>query len=96
MKKTILITTVATISLIIAAKIGLFSALFMLFLAGVIPGTQIIIPANIMLLMISTVMCVVLFYSIVKDVIRMILEHYNEKSKTPRTHHLPKRRFSEI
>jgi hypothetical protein len=96
MKKTILITVLATICLIIATKIGVFSALFMLFLAGIIPGTQIVIPANLMLLMISTVMCIVLFYSIVKDVIRMVIERHTAKSMTPRAPHLPKRRFSEI
>ncbi|MET0979624.1 MAG: hypothetical protein ABWX90_00010 [Candidatus Saccharimonadales bacterium] len=96
MKKIILITTAATVSVIIAAKIGLFSALFMLFLAGVIPGTQIVIPANVMLLIISTIMCVILFYSIAKDIIRMIVARYTQKAKTPRAPRLPKRRFSEI
>jgi uncharacterized membrane protein len=96
MKKTILITILATICLIVAAKIGVFSALFMLFLAGIIPGTQIVIPANLMLLMISAVMCIVLFYSIVKDVIRMVIERHTTKSTTSRAPHLPKRRFSEI
>lgn len=96
MKKIILITITAVICLIIAAKIGVFNALFMLFLAGVIPGTQIVIPANVMLLIISTMMCGILFYSIAKDFIRTAFERYTTKSTASRTPHLPKRRFSEI
>ena len=96
MKKIIVITITATIGLFIAAKIGLFNALFMLFLAGIIPGTQIVIPANIMLLIISAAMCVILFYSIAKDLVRMIVEHHVTKPEKSRAPHLPKQRFSEI
>lgn len=96
MKRIILITIAATICLAVAAKIGVFNALFMLFLAGVIPGTQIVIPANIMLLIISTMMCGILVYSVAKDFIRTALERYMAKSTASRTPHLPKRRFSEI
>jgi hypothetical protein len=96
MKKIILTSVATVISLVIAVKIGLFNALFMLFLAGVIPGTQIIIPANIMLLMISTVMCGILFYSTAKELMRAIIKHHTIVPKRSRTPHLPKRRFSEV
>lgn len=96
MKKIILITIVTTICFIVAAKSGAFGALFMFFLAGIIPGTDIVIPANVMLLIISTAMCGVLFFSVIKDIARMVVEYRATKSpKAPRAH-LPKRRFSEI
>lgn len=96
MKKGIIIVIAVIVSLMIAAKIGLFSALFMFFLVGIIPGTQIIIPANIMLLMISAVMCAILFYATARDILHMILDHHSEKPKKTATSHLPKQRFSEI
>jgi type III secretory pathway component EscR len=97
MKKTIYITMVAILSFIIALETGFLNALLMLFLLGIIPGTEIVIPANIMLLIISALACAVLFYPTARNVLRLILDRYTTQQKELTTaSRLPRRRFSEI
>lgn len=96
MNKVFLIVITAIFGLIVAIKIGLFNAIFMFLLVGIIPGTQIIIPANIMLLMISTIICALLFYPTARDILRIIIIRYSVQPMHSSKTHLPKRRFSEI
>jgi hypothetical protein len=96
MKKTILVIIATVASLVIATKTGLLSALFILMLTGMVPGTHIIIPANVMLILISAIMCAVLFYPTARDILRIILEKNAIDRKKSSAAHLPKRRFSEI
>lgn len=96
MKKIILVVIATILSLIISIKIGFLNALFMFFLVGTIPGTHIIIPANVMLLMICATMCIVLFYPTAKSILHIILNHHSEQAKYTSKTSLPKRRFSEI
>lgn len=96
MKKTIFITIIVALGVVLAAKLGMFSAIFMFFLIGIIPGTQIIIPANIMLILISTTMCGILFYIIGRDVLHYLIVRHADVEKRGTKNHLPKQRFSEI
>lgn len=96
MKKVIFIISVVTLLSVIAVETGLLNALFMFFLVGIIPGTEIVIPANIMLLMICAAICGILFYSTGREVLRIILERYVVSQKSATKAHLPKHRFSEI
>jgi hypothetical protein len=93
----VFLTVIATIlGIVTAAKIGLFNALFMFFLVGIVPGTDIIIPANVMLLMISTTICSILFFPTAREILRIILIRHFAQQNTGTKAHLPKRRFSEI
>lgn len=96
MKKIIYITMVAILCLIFALETGFFNAFFMLFLLGIVPGTEIVIPANIMLLIISAVACAVLFYPATRNVLRIILDSHATQQKQTTTTHLPKQRFKKI
>lgn len=80
----------------IAIETGLLNALFMFFLLGIIPGTEIVIPANIMLLMICATMCGLIFYTTGREVLRVILDRHAAAQKSTTKTHLPKQRFSEI
>ena len=55
----LLLTTIIVVLLI---QTGAINALFMLIVAGSLPGTDYIIPANIMMLGSCSLICVVLFY----------------------------------
>ncbi|MDB5186882.1 MAG: hypothetical protein JWM07_354 [Candidatus Saccharibacteria bacterium] len=96
MKKIIYILIVAIFSFILASETGLFEALFMFFLLGIVPGTQIVIPANIMLLMISAVICIILFYQTARTILHNILSRHAIQQKSTNNSRLPKQRFSEI
>lgn len=96
MKKIIYILIVAIFSIILAIETGLLEAFFMFFLLGIVPGTQIVIPANIMLLMISAVTCVILFYQTARNILRNILNRHTAQEKNINNSRLPKQRFSEI
>lgn len=96
MNKIFLIVIVTILGIVAAAKIGLFNAVFMFFLAGIIPGTDIIVPANVMLLMISATICAILFFPTAREILRIILIRHLAQQNTGTKAHLPKRRFSEI
>jgi hypothetical protein len=96
MKKTGFIVSGILIAVILAAHIGLFNALFMLLLMGVIPGTEIVIPANVMLLIISTVTCAVIFYPAVKTILHAVMERTSIGRNGATGSHLPKQRFTKI
>jgi hypothetical protein len=96
MKKTIIIPVAIILGLVVAIKSGALYALFMLFLIGIIPGTQIIIPANIMLLLTCGAMCAILFYSIAREIIHFIINRQAYTAQRTQKTHLPKQRFSEI
>jgi uncharacterized protein YacL len=96
MKKIVLTIITAILGLVISIKIGALNALCMFILVGTVPGTRLVIPANVMLLMISTVMCVVLFYPTARNILHIILNHRSEQVKETSRSPLPKRRFSEI
>jgi hypothetical protein len=94
MNKAATIVSIAGICLLIAIKIDLFNALFMLFLVGIIPGTHIVIPASVMLLILTTTICLVLL-ALTGEAIRSLVVRHFAASKTGKSH-LPKRRFSQI
>lgn len=96
MKKTILIISVIIIGLNIAIKSGTLNALIMFFLLGIIPGTDIAIPANIMLLMISATACAVLFYSTGRHILHVILDRYTVEREEKTSSNLSKHRFKKI
>lgn len=96
MNKTIYILMMAIFGFILATKTGFFNAAFMFILVGVIPGTEIVIPANAMLLMISTVACAALVYPTARNLLPLILNRRDSHEKAAVGTHLPKQRFKKI
>lgn len=96
MKKIIYILIVAILGFILALETGLFNAFFMFILLGIIPGTEIVIPANVMLLLISALTCALLFYSSARSILRLILDSHAADQKNVNTSRLPKQRFKKI
>lgn len=98
MKKIVLTIAIAYVCLVIAVKLDVFNAVFMFFLVGIIPGTQTVIPADVMLPILTTIICLVVLaiaYATAGEAIRTLLVRQVARMKTVK-HHLPKRRFSEI
>jgi uncharacterized membrane protein len=54
MKKTIITTAIAIISIVALFQSGIINSLFIFLLVGAIPGTQLVVPSRIMLLIIIT------------------------------------------
>ena len=88
MKRNIFLAVVAAVGLEIAIKTNAAEALFMLFVAGVVPGTQYVIPANIMMLIMCAAISILLFRQAARDILRVILNRYaaqvNESSVSKR------------
>lgn len=98
MKKITLTTAIVCMCLLIAIKMDVFNAIFMFFLVGIIPGTQTVIPASLMLIILTTIICLVVLvitYATAGEMIRSLFARQLDRAKTVK-HHLPKRRFSEI
>jgi uncharacterized membrane protein len=95
MKKTIIITTIALVGLIVLAKIGFFESLLLFFLVGAIPGTHYNIPSTFMLLAIVSIIWLLLFRF-------MTVELSSSPTKQPqkrRASHkkrMPKRRYGQV
>lgn len=96
MKKIVFIISGVIFMSGIAVETGLLNALFMFFLLGIIPGTEIVIPANVMLLMICAVICGIVLYPTGREVLRVILDRHAAAQKSTIKTRLPKQRFSEI
>lgn len=96
MKKTIILTVVLIFCASIALKAGILSALLMFILLGVVPGTDIVIPANIMLLIMSAATGALLLYSTARSVLRIILDRHTAAQESPIDSRLPKHRFKKI
>lgn len=93
MKQTIFRLAMTAIVMAALIQSSAVNALFMFILAGSVPGTDYVVPANIMMLGYCTIICIVLFYSTAKDVLRAIFQYHLQSSVT--THHSSpaKRRF---
>ncbi len=62
--------------MIILIQFGVVNALFMFFVAGTLPGTDYVVPAHVMMLAYCAVICVVVFYSFAKDMLRTIVDRH--------------------
>lgn len=69
----LLLTTSIVVALI---QTGAINALFMLIVAGTLPGTEYIVPANIMMLIYCTLICAILLHVTARDFLRTRLAHY--------------------
>lgn len=59
---------------------GTINALFMLFVAGTIPGTDYAIPANVMMLAYCAIICAILLYVTARDTIIELFKRYAQSS----------------
>lgn len=72
-----LLTAFIVIALI---QTGTINALFMFFVAGTIPGTDYVIPANVMMLAYCTIICAVLLYVTARDAILELFKRHIQPS----------------
>ena len=94
MKKPVVIAGLACLGLIILMKSGVIDSLVLFLLVGIVPGTNISIPSNIMLLVIFSIVWLLVVRFAALELFYLI----NDKRIT-KTHHkkrMPKRRYSEI
>jgi hypothetical protein len=91
------ITTICLIGsiLIILGQFNAFESFFIFLIAGVIPGTNYIVPYQAMLFLISTLVFFILFRVAASDAIKTI-QNRIIKTTDSRKKHLPKRRYSQI
>lgn len=76
MKQIIFRLLVTAIIVAVLIQTGTINALFMLFVAGSVPGTDYVIPANTMMLAYCTIICAVLLYTTARNIIRDIFNRY--------------------
>jgi hypothetical protein len=81
MKQIILRLSVTAILVSILIQSGVINALFMLFVAGTVPGTSYVVPANVMMLFYCTVICALLLYLTARDFLRTRLTRYLAASR---------------
>lgn len=97
MKKYLIITAVAIISLVVFIKSNIAGALAMFILFGIMPGTPYVVPPSTMFLIMSAAIWLILFRFTAIEVLihRANLKKYKQHLSTPRST-LPRRRFSQI
>jgi hypothetical protein len=76
MKQIIFRLAVTAIIIFVLIQSGTVNALFMFVVAGILPGTNYVIPANIMMLAYCAVICAVLLYSTGKEVMHAVLNYH--------------------
>jgi hypothetical protein len=96
MKQSAFRLTITILVIVALIQSGAVNALFMLFLAGTVPGTEYVIPANIMMLGYSTLMSIVIFYSFGRSILRAILDRHLHNFEDTSAHSPAKRRFKLI
>lgn len=93
MRKVVVFTLLGLVVFAILTESGVFEALALFLLAGVVPGTNISIPSGVMMLVLIGIAWLVFIRFIVTDIIAK-LRHL--RRDTQRKKRLPKRRFSQI
>lgn len=96
MKKSFFIISLSLMTLLACSKFGVFQAILLLFLMGVIPGTTLVVPSSVMLFIILVSGWLVIFRltslkALEKRTLTRLVEVYNE-----RKNNLPKHRFGQV
>ncbi len=96
MKRIITICALALITIVVASKTGALESIALLLLIGAVPGTQLIIPANVMSLVMSALICFTVFYPFVQKTLRYILTMHAKQTPAKPRHISPatRRRLS--
>lgn len=81
------------ILLALLTESGMFEALTLFFLAGIIPGTDFSIPYGVMLLAFIGIAWLVLFRFVITDILIAVRQLRRQSQRKKR---LPKRRFGQI
>lgn len=93
MRKVVIFTLLGLVAVALLIESGMFEALALFLLAGIIPGTDISIPYGVMLLAFIGIAWLVFFRFVVADIIAKLRRLRRD---TQRKKRLPKRRFSQI
>jgi len=93
MRKVVVFILLGLVLFALFTESGVFEALALFLLAGIIPGTDISIPYGVMLLAFIGIAWLVFFRFVVADIITRL---HRLRRDTQRKKRLPKRRFSQI
>jgi len=93
MKKVIFLSAALGMSWLLIVQSGVAFSLLLFLLSGTIPGTSFTVPANIMLLAIIAISCLVVFHV---TSLSALATKQTSKRRTPHHTRMPKRRFSHI
>lgn len=93
MRKVVIFTLLGLVAFALIIESGVFEALALFLLAGIIPGTNVSIPYGVMLLAFIGIAWLVFFRFIIADI---IAKFRHLRRDTQRKKRLPKRRFSQI
>lgn len=96
MNKIIFRLAITAIIIVTLINSGAINALFMLFVAGTVPGTSYVVPANSMMLGYCTIICVILFYSTAKEILRSIFTYHLHAYESSDTNNPAERRVKLI
>lgn len=73
LKKHTMLSLVLVVTVIALIKLDIVSALLLFYIVGLLPGTDYVVPPNVMSLFFSAGICFVLFWPFILMVLRMIL-----------------------
>lgn len=93
MRKVVVLTLLGFIMFTVLVESGVFEALAIFLLAGIIPGTNITVPYSVMLLLFVGIAWLVFIRFIVTDIVAKLRQLHRDSQRKKR---LPKRRFSQI
>lgn len=96
MKRFVLFVITIFIALIVLVESGVINSLIAFLLVGVVPGTDIVINPNTMLLIIAAAAWLFLVHTTILGMVNIRTLRKLVNKHTERQAHLPKRRFSQI
>lgn len=96
MKKSVVVAGLICLGLIILIKSGVIDSLVLFLLVGIIPGTNYVVPSNIMLLVIFSIVWLLVVRFAAIEFFYFIKDRRTNNTKTNHKKRMPKRRYSQI
>jgi len=96
MKKIIIITSLASLGLVILIKSGMLGSLALFLLVGLIPGTNYALSSNIMLLIIASIIWLVVIRFVGMELFYFLMDKRIDSQKSSHKKRMPKRRYGQI
>jgi hypothetical protein len=96
MKKTIIITCLVILGMVIFIKSGMLDSLILFLLVGVVPGTNYVVPSNVMLIAIFSIVWLLIVRFAAIEVFNFFMDKRMTAPKDSHKKRMPKRRYSQI
>jgi hypothetical protein len=96
MRKGIVIACLGALGLVVFIKSGVIESLILFLLVGIVPGTDYVVPSNVMLLAIFSIIGLIISRFAARELFYLFMDKRAAIQKPNHKKRMPKRRYSEI